>query len=129
MSKVTVRLTPTGTWIEIEAETPKDAFKQASAYAEVFGEKHCAVCGCKDLRYQVRTHDDNDYYELVCTNQECRCTLGFGQHKTGGTLFAKRWDKEKRQPIGTNGWKKWERQPQQSAPSQPQEPSDSEAPF
>jgi hypothetical protein len=47
--------------------------------------------------------DQGKYYELWCQNPDCRAKLGFGQHKTGDTLFPKRKDKEGNW-LSDNGW-------------------------
>lgn len=127
MSKVTVRLTPTGTWIECESATVVEAFKQIAAYQQVFSEKACGACGSTKIAYQHRTtRDGKDIFEIAC--QECKCALTFWPHKEGGTLFAKRWDSERKCEVGKNGWVKYERQ-QQAAPSQPSAPEDDPTPF
>lgn len=87
--------------VEIESESSKDAFKKLAEFQEIFAEPTCGQCNNDDLQFVVRTVDNNDYYELKCTN--CYAKLAFGQHKSGGTLFPKR-----KNPDGTydkaRGW-------------------------
>lgn len=83
-------------------EAPKDLFKLVAQLQDIFeADSQCGCCGSANVHYSVRTFEDNDYYELACT--DCSAKLSFGQHKKGGTLFPKR-DGESR------GWKKWEPQ-------------------
>jgi hypothetical protein len=127
MAKATVRLTPTGTWIEIEAESVVDAFKLAADYSESFSEKECGACKSKNLRYEHRQDkEQHDYYSIRC--MDCACILDFGQKKVGKTLFAKRKDKDNNW-LPNKGWKKWERQQQQAAPAPAAPTDDDETPF
>jgi len=101
-----------------EGETQKDVFRQLSALQEVFEEQKCGVCQGEDLRFVVRTVEDNDFYELHCqtthfdinpphTARQCRAKLAFGQHKgKEGTLFPKRKDAEGKY-LPNNGWSVW----------------------
>ncbi len=50
----------------------------------------------------MRKHDSYTFYEIVC--MDCTAQLSFGQHKEGGGLFLKKWDKEKNQPLPNGGW-------------------------
>ena len=127
MSKATVRITPTGVWIEVESESVVDAFKMAANYQEAFGETQCGSCQSKNLRYEHRQDkEQHDYYSVRC--MECSCVLDLGQHKVGKTLFAKRKDKDNNW-LPNKGWHKWERQQQQSAPAKAAQPDDDETPF
>jgi hypothetical protein len=75
------------------ADNQKDIFEKVAQYQEVFGTTKCPACGGTDLRYVVREHDGNKYYELRCNNPDCRAKLAFGAHKAGNTLFPKKWVK------------------------------------
>lgn len=87
---------------KVTGEAPKDLFKGIAQLQEIFeADSQCGCCDSNALRYSVRTVEDNDYYELVCS--ACHAKLSFGQHKKGGTLFAKREGESR-------GWKKWEPQ-------------------
>ena len=61
---------------KLTAESPKDLFGQIAGVQETFeAETCCGVCGCDDIRFQLRTtgdKDEFDYYELVCKNPTCR---------------------------------------------------------
>ena len=93
---------------ELEAENAKGLFGAIASIQEVFDiERRCGVCQCEDLKYQMRLVDDNDFYELVCMNQQCRARFSFGQHKKGGGLFPKRKDGDGNW-IPSGGWVKWE---------------------
>ena len=95
--------------IGVEADKMTDAFKDLSSLEEVFGISCCGKCGCEDLTHVVRKDtEENEYYELRCTNRDCRAKLAFGVHKKGGGIFPKRKDKdEKWLPDG--GWMKWDK--------------------
>ena len=96
---------------EVEGGDQKGLFEAVAELQEVFeADDNCGCCSLANIRFRVRTHDDNKYYELVC--QECGAKLSFGQHKKGGTLFAKRTDESG--PLPNRGWYKW--QPKQEEP-------------
>lgn len=90
--------------VEVEADTQKEIFKQLALFQEVFDESKCGKCKSENLRFVVRTVEDNDYYELRCL--DCGAKLAFGVNKTGGTLFPKRKDDEGNYK-GVRGWVKW----------------------
>lgn len=73
------------------ADNQKDIFEKVAQYQEVFGNTKCPACGSENLIYRVREHDGNKYYELYCA--DCKAKLPFGAHKSGGTLFPKKWVK------------------------------------
>lgn len=86
---------------EIEVATGKVAFEVAAAIQELFEEECCGACKSKEIKFDVRTVNENKYYKLRCS--ACNATLDFGQKKDGKTLFAKRQDKD-RNRIPNNGW-------------------------
>lgn len=92
--------------VEVQGETVKDLFRGIAQVQEVFeAGRECGACQSQSIQFRTRSIDDNDYYELAC--MDCHCKLDFGQHKKGGTLFAKRKDVEGNW-LPNNGWKKWE---------------------
>ena len=91
---------------EIESEGQKELFKELATVQEIFGESKCGVCGSENIKFVVRTVEDNEYYELRC--MDCGATLSFGQHKKGGTLFPKRKD-ENGNWLENGGWHKWQK--------------------
>lgn len=92
-------------FIKIDAETPKELFKRIASVQEVFeAEAACGCCQSKEIRFQVRTVDKNDYYELKCS---CGARFQFGQNKEGGSLFPKRRD-EAVAALPNNGWAKYQ---------------------
>lgn len=92
---------------EIEGKSQKDLFQSISSFQEVFEINTCGACGEEGmLRFVVRNVDDNDFYELHCTNVNCRSRLAFGQHKKGDSLFPVRKDKEGKW-LPKSGWIKW----------------------
>lgn len=94
--------------IGVEAEKMTDAFKDLSNLEEVFGISCCGKCGCEDLTHVVRKDtEENEYYELRCTNKNCRAKLSFGVHKKGGGIFPKRKDKDDKW-LPDGGWMKWD---------------------
>ena len=86
-------------------EDQKSLWNQLAPLQEVFGNRVCGKCRGTELKYVVRTVDDNNYYELVCTSPKCRAKLSFGQHKNGTSLFPKRKDGDNWLPNG--GWMRW----------------------
>lgn len=94
--------------IGVEADKMTDAFKDLSNLEEVFGVSTCGKCGCEDLTHVVRKDtEENEYYELRCTNRDCRAKLAFGVHKKGGGIFPKRKDKDDKW-LPDGGWMKWD---------------------
>jgi DNA-directed RNA polymerase subunit RPC12/RpoP len=89
---------------EFEGDSQRDVFEQISKFQEVFEQNACGKCANENIRFVVRSVDDNHYYELRCSN--CGARLAFGAHKVGGGLFPRRKD-----PDGTwlpdSGWVKW----------------------
>jgi DNA-directed RNA polymerase subunit RPC12/RpoP len=88
---------------EFEADTHRELFTQISRFQEVFEESKCGKCGSENLRFVVRTVEENEYFELRCA--DCGAKLAFGSMKKGGGLFPKRKDGDTWLPDG--GWMKW----------------------
>lgn len=89
---------------EVEAGGQKEMFKELATLQEIFGEEDCQLCHKKNIKFVVRTVEDNDYFELRCN--DCGAILSFGQHKKGGTLFPKRKD-DNNTYLPNKGWHKW----------------------
>jgi translation initiation factor 2 beta subunit (eIF-2beta)/eIF-5 len=96
---------------ELEGESQKDLFGELNKFQEVFEENICGKCGNEDVKFVVRTVDDNQYYELRCS--KCGARLAFGVHKKGGGLFPKRKDNDGKW-LPDNGWVKWNPKTEQS---------------
>jgi hypothetical protein len=90
--------------VELEGADQKDTFEKLATVQEVFGEDVCGKCGKSNLKFQVRTVDDNKFYEIKCVS--CGAVLSFGAHKKGNTLFPKRKDGENW--LADRGWVKWD---------------------
>lgn len=94
--------------IEVEGKSQTDLFEQLAEFQDCFETGPC-VRGKKvsdKVRFQVRDVDENKYYELICTDVDPDlrgARLSFGQHKKGGTLYAKRKDKDGKY-LPHNGW-------------------------
>jgi DNA-directed RNA polymerase subunit RPC12/RpoP len=88
---------------EFDADTHRELFMQISRFQEVFEESKCGKCGSENLKFVVRTVDENEYFELRC--MDCGAKLAFGSMKKGGGLFPKRKDGDNWLPD--NGWTKW----------------------
>ncbi len=88
--------------IKVEGSTIKDLFEQIGPVAEVLdGDDCCGKCGSVHIYPRAREAQGFTYYELVCS--DCRAKLSFGQHKDGGTLWAKRTD-EHGNALDHRGW-------------------------
>lgn len=91
---------------ELEASGQKEVFKELATIQEIFSEENCGLCGSNSIKFVVRNVDNNDYYELRCTENKCGAVLAFGQHKKGGTLFPKRKDDDNKY-LPNKGWHKY----------------------
>lgn len=93
---------------EVQSDTAKGIFQSIAEVQEVFeADERCGCCDSDWLNFRVRhTSDKSDYYEMVC--RDCGAALRFGQHKSGGTLFVKRFD-EQHMPLPNRGWSKFQR--------------------
>ena len=89
---------------EIEGDSHRDIFAEISKFQEVFEQSVCGKCGSENIRFVVRTVDDNQYYELRCA--DCGARLSFGANKKGGGLFPKRKDSDGNW-LPDSGWVKW----------------------
>jgi hypothetical protein len=101
---------------ECDVANPKEAFEWLSALQELFEESACGLCEQNHLAYDVREHDGNNYYKLVC--RDCHAQLDFGQRRDGNKLFAKRKDAEGN-VLPNNGWYRWQGQSAKPAAPQP----------
>ena len=94
---------------EFERTSVKEVFSSLAMIQENFEpDTCCGACGGTDLKFVVRhaeskDHKKCDYFELQCAKQECKARLSFGQHQQGGTLFAKRKDKDNNW-LPNGGW-------------------------
>lgn len=95
--KIKLNLANRGCQLEFDAEGPKDAIKQLSAFSEVLSISTCGACGSTEIRFDHRVREGNDFFGMRCL--ACTAQLDFGQHKTGNTLFP-RTDKS----TETQGW-------------------------
>jgi hypothetical protein len=87
---------------EIEGDTPKKIFKGIAELQEVFeADSKCGCCQSEDIVFRVRKVEANEFYELSCN--ACRARLSFGQLKSGGGIWAKRYDDEHK-PLPNRGW-------------------------
>lgn len=87
---------------ELDADSPKTAFEAVAGLQELFEEPDCGCCKSKAIRCEVREHDGNKYYKVVCN--ACGAQLDFGQFKDGKGLFVKRWDKDAGRAMPNRGW-------------------------
>ncbi len=92
--------------IEFEVAGQKEIFESMAQLQEILKHK-CQKCdGTDGWKFVVRVVDDNKFYELKCLKTGCGATLGFGSHKTGGTIFPQRKDTEG-EFRKSGGWLKW----------------------
>jgi hypothetical protein len=91
---------------EVEAETAKDLFRSLARLQEIFeADTACGCCGKTELRFTVRTVQDNEFFELTCL--QCGAELSFGQRKKGGELFPRR-NNDTGNALPNRGWKKYQ---------------------
>lgn len=60
---------------EFECDTQRELFEQLARFQEVFDEGVCGKCGAENLKFVVRTVEDNHYYEIRCLTAEQFCSL------------------------------------------------------
>ena len=65
--------------VEVEGDSHRDLFEANNKFQEVFEEDVCGKCGHENIRFVVRTVDDNQYYELRCSS--CGARLAFGANR------------------------------------------------
>lgn len=105
MNKVILHVGPIT--FEAEAADQKHAFEFIAETQDLFGERCCGKCGSENIRFEFREDKDgHKYYKMRC--HACQAQFEYGQNKSGGTLFAKRWDKENRRPMPHGGWFHWQ---------------------
>lgn len=98
---------------ELDGGAP-EIFAGIAEVQEIFeADTSCGCCNQPNIRFRVRTVDDNHFYELVCL--DCRAVLSFGQTKRGNHLFAKR--KEGDRWLENRGWKVWQPGPGSRQPA------------
>lgn len=101
-----------------EGSTP-EIFQQLSDFCETFQDDCCGACKSKNIRFSVRTVEDNNFYELVCN--DCWAKISFGLAKTGGKMYPKRFETDnkgkavkdkdgKGVKLSGNGWVKYQKQ-------------------
>ena len=98
--------------IEAEGDTQKAVFTELARLQEVFDNVTCGKCKGTDIRFTVRTVDDNDFFEIHCTNPKCRARFALGQHKKGDSLFPQRKGKDG-EWLPDNGWMRYNPQTKQ----------------
>ena len=92
--------------IEFDAVGQKELFNIMAELQEILIQS-CQKCKSdKGYQFMVREVGGNKFYELKCRNPQCKATLGFGSHRTGGTLFPQRKDAEG-EYLQNGGWIKW----------------------
>ena len=110
---------------EFESENDKTLVTNLAHIQEIFEECACGCCESKRIRFDVREFDGNHYYKLLC--DDCGATLDFGQHKTGNTLFVKRFEKDTRDPLPHRGWYQYGKSPEKTPSTPPACPAKSPA--
>lgn len=93
---------------EVTGEEQKAVFRELAEIQETFANTTCGRCG-SEARFLVRVVEDNDFYEMRCTNPKCRARLHYGVNKKGGGVFPKRkTDDGKYHQFG--GWMVWNKE-------------------
>jgi hypothetical protein len=101
------------TVLELEAPNSKEMFAAMAQVAEIFGSQF-TMCGkCKDAKFVPRpvvrlNKAKESFYELHCTNPDCRARYAYGQGKDMKSIFPQRkFSKnhpQKGQYKPDNGW-------------------------
>ena len=65
----------------LQKNDQKSIFAEIAKFQEVFEETVCGKCGSDNVKFVVRTVDENEYYELRCA--DCGARLAFGVNKKG----------------------------------------------
>lgn len=102
------------TSLEIECPNVKAVIKELTVLRDSVGQEVCGQCGSEWTVLRHRNVDDNDYYEHVCLEHNCRAVLALGANKEGETLYKKRLrtnnkgkavkDGDKPEYLPKNGW-------------------------
>jgi len=113
-----VQRTVGGVTVVAEGEKFSDIFSQLASSEEVFqntSTQKCGHCGGTNLKMQVREHDGDPFYEIVC--QDCWAKYTFGSKKDKKAvddLFPHRkWPQSHPKAgeyIPHNGWKKFNKE-------------------
>jgi len=103
-------VTPNRLEVEIEGNTQVELFQQLASFQEIFDQFCCGSCKKKNVKFVVRTVDDNNFYEIQCL--DCYSRLSFSQNKKGGSLYLKLKDKEGKW-LPNGGWGKWDKDKQE----------------
>ena len=84
------------TSVEFEATTHKEVVQALAGLNEILTNTKCGRCG-KIAGHQFRQVGKHSYYEMKCSNDQCRAILPFGAHdNTEGTLFPKMYETDKK---------------------------------
>lgn len=94
-------------WIEVEAQSVKEALQAVCEYAQVFGECQCGLCGSDKVMPCHRVAKGYEFYSMECLG--CGAQLSFGQTKEGGRLFPKRKDQNGYE-VGKHGWHQYQQE-------------------
>ena len=81
-------------WFDVSADTEPELFKQIARVQEVFSVSKCGKCGCKDLKFVVRTAaKKSKWLEVVCQDIGCRAKLVYSTTEDNNFVYPKiRWD-------------------------------------
>lgn len=123
-----------GLKFDIDAETEADLFKNLATIQETFTAENCGLCKAPSKFLVRKDKEENEYFELACTDLKCRARLPYGQmKKPKGKLYPKRhWnslsdaEKTNRGPepksgyLPNGGWYKWNAK---AAPAKDSEPA------
>ena len=81
--KVDDRLT-----VEFDSPDAKTLFRSMADVEDTFEDSCCGACGGANIRYSIRTVEDNDFYEAKCL--DCYSRLSYGHSKDGKRTYPKR---------------------------------------
>lgn len=103
--------------VEVEGDDNKAVFRGIADAQALFEDSTCGNCQSDDIKFQVRSVEDNDFYEVVC--KKCGHKLSYGHSKANNKMYPKRMEVDKKgkavrgedgkpKYLPAKGWIKWD---------------------
>lgn len=104
--------------VKIKSESMASLFEQIHAVNDSLKPEPCGKCKSESI-HVVRNSGGNNFYELVCTNNQCRAKLSLGiENNESKKLYKKRTETDKDGRVikkdgktvylPDRGWQKWD---------------------